>query len=139
MKKASSTYRWRIARAGGCLVAVAWWQSILVAQARYPGFDFLWLPAFFTFLYFRLITSKFLNFQLEARCSEYLETQSVVATSHWYLHSDKYYINVNMLHLSIIDFLSAITSLAVSLTCKSHPSQGVASETIHLAAWYLNH
>ena len=64
--------------------------------ASYPGFDSRWLPAFspsygnrtatsphnpvyvlpafFTFLYFRLITSKFLSFQLEARCSRVRKT-----------------------------------------------------------------
>ena len=49
------------------------WQSwlsgrALAAQARCPGFDTQWLPTFFTFLYFRLVTN-FVYFQLEARCS----------------------------------------------------------------------
>ena len=32
------------------------------SSQRCPGFDSRWLPAFFTFLYFRLITSKFIYY-----------------------------------------------------------------------------
>ena len=57
----------------GLWVLVVVWQSwlsgrALAAQARCPGFDTQWLPAFFTFLHFHLITN-FVYFQLEARCS----------------------------------------------------------------------
>ena len=44
----------------GCPVAVAQWQSTSGSSQRCPGFDSRWLPAFFTFLYFCLITFKFL-------------------------------------------------------------------------------
>ena len=59
-------------RAGGCPVAIAQWQSTGGSSQRCPEFDSRWLPAFFTFLYFRLIKSK-LCFQHEARCSEQYE------------------------------------------------------------------
>ena len=48
---------------------MAQWQS-MAAQPEVSGFDSRRLPAFYTFLYFCLITSKFIYFQLEARCSE---------------------------------------------------------------------
>ena len=47
-------------RVGGCPVAVAHWQSTGGSSQRCPGFDSQRLPAFYTFLCFRLITSKFL-------------------------------------------------------------------------------
>ena len=47
-------------RAGGCPAVVAQWQSTGGSSQRCPGFDSRRLPAFFTFLYFRLITSKFI-------------------------------------------------------------------------------
>ena len=54
------------------MVAVAQWQntggSVALKPERCIGFDFQRLPAF---VYFRLITSKLLYFQLEARCSEH--------------------------------------------------------------------
>ena len=58
-----------VLRGGGCPAVVAQWQSTGGSSQRCPGFDSRRLPAFFTFLYFRLITSKFIYFQLEARCS----------------------------------------------------------------------
>ena len=66
-------YIYRIVRAGGCPAVVAQWQSTGGSSQRCPGFDSRWLPAFFTFLYFCLITSSFLYFQLEARYSQHLE------------------------------------------------------------------
>ena len=45
-------------RAGGCPAVVAQWQSTGGSSQRCPGFDST--AGFFTFLYFRLITSKFI-------------------------------------------------------------------------------
>ena len=56
-------YIQRIVRVGGCPAVVAQWQSTGGSSQRCPGFDSRRLPAFFTFLYFRLITSNFLYFQ----------------------------------------------------------------------------
>ena len=58
-------------RAGGCPAVVAHdqWQS---TGGPSPEVSWVRLPAaagFFTFLYFRLITSKFIHFQREVRCS----------------------------------------------------------------------
>ena len=54
------------------MVAVVQWQStggsVALKPERCIGFDFQRLPAF---VYFRLVTSKLLYFQLEARCSEH--------------------------------------------------------------------
>ena len=60
-------------RVGGCPTVVAQWQSTGGSSQRCPGFDSQRLPAFFTFLYLRLITSNFIYFQLEARYSQNLE------------------------------------------------------------------
>ena len=48
-------------RVGGRPAVVAQWQSTGGSSQRCPGFDSWRLPAFFTFLYFRLITSKFIS------------------------------------------------------------------------------
>ena len=58
---------------GGCPAVVAQytWQSTGGSSQRCPGFDSRRLPAFFTFLYLRLITSNFIYFQLEARYSQH--------------------------------------------------------------------
>ena len=61
-----------IVRVAGCPAVVAQWQSTGGSSQRCPGFDSRRLPAFFTFLYFRLITSNFLYFQLEARYSQHI-------------------------------------------------------------------
>ena len=45
---------------GGCPAVVAQWQSTGGSSQRCPGFDSRRLPAFFTFLYLRLITSNFI-------------------------------------------------------------------------------
>ena len=42
---------------------MAQWQSTGSLSQRYPGFDSRRLTAFFTFLYFCLITSKFIYMQ----------------------------------------------------------------------------
>ena len=52
---------------------VVQWQSTGGSSQRCPGFASRWLPAF-TFLYLHLITSKFIYFQREARCSEQIIT-----------------------------------------------------------------
>ena len=65
-------------RVGGCLVVVAQWQSTGGSSQRCPGFDSRQLPAFFGFLYFRLITSKFIYFQREARCFEHFRENFIV-------------------------------------------------------------
>ena len=47
-----------------------------------PEVSWVWLPVtagLFTFLYFHLITSKFIYFQPEARCSEHLEWENYSA------------------------------------------------------------
>ena len=49
-------------RAGGCPAVVAQWQSTGGSSQRYPGFDSRRLPTFFTFLYFHLITPKFIYY-----------------------------------------------------------------------------
>ena len=49
-------------------VAEHWWLKPEVSWVRLPA-----TASLFNFLYFRLITSKFLYFQREARCSEHLE------------------------------------------------------------------
>ena len=46
-------------RVGGCPAVVAQWQSTGGSSQRCPGFDSRQLPAFFTFLHFCPITSKF--------------------------------------------------------------------------------
>ena len=48
-------------RVGGRPAVVAQWQSTGGSSQRCPGFDSWRLPAFLTFLYFRLITSKFIS------------------------------------------------------------------------------
>ena len=53
-------YTQRIVGVGGCPAVVAQWQSTVGSSQRCPGFDSQWLPAFFTFLYLRLITSNFI-------------------------------------------------------------------------------
>ena len=58
-------------RVGGCPAVVAQWQSTGGSSQRCPGFDSRRLPAFFTFLYLRLITSNFIYFELEARYSQH--------------------------------------------------------------------
>ena len=45
---------------GGCPAVVVQWQSTGGSSQRCPGFDSWRLPAFFNFLYFRLIISNFL-------------------------------------------------------------------------------
>ena len=58
-----------------------WWlsgccRSVAEHWRLKPEVSWVQLPVtagFFTFLYFRLITSKFIYFQREARCSEHLE------------------------------------------------------------------
>ena len=63
-------------RAGGCPAVVAQWQSTGGSSQRSPGFpEVSWVrpqvtAGFFIFLYFHPITSKFLYFQHEARCSQ---------------------------------------------------------------------
>ena len=49
---------------------VAQWQSTGGSRQRCPGFKSQWVLAFSLSLYFCLITSKFIYFQHEARCSE---------------------------------------------------------------------
>ena len=53
-------YIQRIVRVGGCPAVVAQWQSTGGSSQRCPGFNSRQLPAFFTFFYFCLITSKFI-------------------------------------------------------------------------------
>ena len=65
----------RIVRAGGCVVAVAQWQSTGGSCQRCPvlGLTPGGCQPFHLSL-FRLIASKFLYFQHEARCSELKDT-----------------------------------------------------------------
>ena len=51
-------------RVGGCPAVIAQWQSTGGSSQRCPGFDSRRLPAFFTFLYFRPITSNFLYYSI---------------------------------------------------------------------------
>ena len=57
---------------GGCPAVVAQWQSTGGSSQGCPGFDSWRLPAFFTFLYFHLITSKFLYYTIEQHTSSIL-------------------------------------------------------------------
>ena len=52
-----------IVRVGGRPTVVAQWQSTGGSSKRCPGFDSWWLPTF-------LLSSIFIYFQHEARCSE---------------------------------------------------------------------
>ena len=61
-------YIQRIVGVGGYPVAVAWWQSTGGSSQRCPGFS---RP-----FHFHLITSKFLYFHHETRCSEHLEWEN---------------------------------------------------------------
>ena len=69
-------YTYRIVKVaiGGRPTVVDQWQRTGDSSQRCPGFDSRRLPAF-TFLDHRLITSKFIYFQHEARCSEHLECE----------------------------------------------------------------
>ena len=51
------------------------------SSQRCPGFKSQWLAGLFTFLYFCLITSKFLYFQHEARCSKHFYFWSIIISS----------------------------------------------------------
>ena len=59
-------------RVGGCPAVVAQWQNTGGSSRRCPGFDSRRLPTAGFFLYFRLIISKFIYFQREARCFQHL-------------------------------------------------------------------
>ena len=85
-----STYRglWGV---GGCPAVVAQGQSTGGSTQRCPGFDSRRLPAFFTFLYFCLITSKFIyvgllwtsigfTFRCETICADIQRLPSIFAT-----------------------------------------------------------
>ena len=54
-------------RAGGCPAVVAQWQIALAAQTRGVLGSTPATAGFFTFLYFRLIISKFIYFQRDTR------------------------------------------------------------------------
>ena len=56
-------------RVGRCLAVVAQWQNTGGSSQRCSGFDCWWWLAFSIF---SLITSKFISFQREARCSEHI-------------------------------------------------------------------
>ena len=70
------SHTWRVVRVGGRPAVVAQWQS---TGRLKPEVSWVQLPAtagFFTFLYFRFITSKFIYFQHEARC--YQQTKALI-------------------------------------------------------------
>ena len=63
-------------RVGGRPAVVAQWQSTGGSSQRCPGFNSRRLPAFFTFLYFRLITSKFVYYGSSFMCIRLWSEQS---------------------------------------------------------------
>ena len=76
----------------GCRSSVA--EHWRLKPERCPGFDSRWLPAFFTFLYFRLVTSKFLYFQHEARCSERV-SRGMTRIYHIHVHLTEQVVNIS--------------------------------------------
>ena len=88
-------YIQRIVRVGGCPAVMAQWQSTGGSSQRCPGFDSQRLLAFFTFLYFRLITSKFIyslmhlkNYQREINATNMCELHS--CTLHLFMQISVY-------------------------------------------------
>ena len=84
--------------------------------------------AFFTFLYFYLITSKFIYFQHEARCSEQIYNKITVCLEVWYAPSDNFPLNHQVTCRELLDIIKCpLVQIWESGTCYIHSLVGMST------------
>ena len=118
----------RILRAGGCPAVVAQWRNTGGSSQKCPGFDSRRLSPFSLSFFFCLITSKFIYFQREARCSEQIYNRITVCLEVWYAPSDNFPLNHQVTCRELLDIIKCpLVQIWESGTCYIHSLVGMST------------